>query len=191
MRKNIIIIILGMLVCVLLALRLTTPDTYINDHVETERKFLLNTESLLDFDSLTEKHEFVQTYINYSPEMRVRKVTNALGVEYYFTIKLPQDEIGLSRHEIEVKITEQEYEELLKKQVGTTIYKTRYQFVENGFYMSVDVYSHELLTLSVAEVEFSSVAESEKYSPPSWFGEEVTSDKRYKNANLAKDGLPR
>lgn len=68
--------------------------------------------------------------------------------------------------------------------------KTRYQFEENGTRIFVDVYSGNLEGLVVAEVEFASVAEAEAFVPPSWFGQDITSDKRYKNANLAKDGMP-
>lgn len=186
--KDIIIIVL---ICALLVVSaqyfmLTSQS---NNNIETERKFLLSLDNLpADMASRSEiTFEFVQTYINYSPEMRVRKVNNR---EYCFTIKLPKDDQGLSREEIEFLITEQEYNELLKKQVGTTIYKTRYQFYEEGTLITVDVYSHDLTGLAVAEVEFKSVKQAEKYNPPQWFGKEVTSDKRYKNASLARDGMP-
>ncbi|MCL2671313.1 MAG: CYTH domain-containing protein [Clostridiales bacterium] len=157
-------------------------------NIEVERKFLLDLNNLPpDMAERAEIFEFVQTYINYSPEIRVREVNETY---YYFTIKLPKDNIGLSREEIEFLVTEEEYRELLTKQVGMTIYKTRYQFYEEGFLITVDIYSHELSGLAVAEVEFANVKQSESYRPPHWFGPEITSDKRYKNANLARDGMP-
>lgn len=158
--------------------------------VETERKFLIDPAKLpKDIDKRGKVYDIVQTYINYSPEMRVRMLNKKY---YYFTLKRPLDDIGLSREETEFRITQEEYESLVKKREGNTIYKTRYQFYENGTYIFVDVYySKKLKGLAVAEVEFPSVAESNKFIPPKWFGKEITSDKRYKNANLAKDGMPK
>lgn len=156
--------------------------------VETERKFLLDLTNLpADMASRSKIYDIVQTYISISPEIRVRQIN---GSYYYFTLKIPKDEIGLSREEIELRINKQEYEDLLKKQAGDTIHKTRYQFYEGDVYIFVDVYSGPLEGLAVAEVEFKSVEISQAFTPPSWFGKDVTSDKRYKNANLAKDGMP-
>lgn len=158
------------------------------NNVEVERKFLLDLNDLpADITLRADVFELVQTYINYSPEIRVRKVNDNY---YYFTIKLPKDNIGLSREEIEFLITEEEYDELLEKQVGNTIYKTRYQFYEESNLIAVDVYSHDLTGLVVVEVEFENVNQSEGYNPPKWFGKEITSDLRYKNASLARDGMP-
>ncbi|MDR0406368.1 MAG: CYTH domain-containing protein [Clostridiales bacterium] len=158
------------------------------ENIEIERKFLLDSDNFpADLAARGSVYQFVQTYISYSPELRVRKV-DADG--YYFTMKLPKDNIGLSREEIEFPITEREYNDLLPKQEGAAIYKTRYQFYEGGHLAAADVYSRELAGLAVAEVEFETVAQAERYTPPAWFGKEVTSDQRYKNANLARYGLP-
>jgi CYTH domain-containing protein len=39
--------------------------------------------------------------------------------------------------------------------------------------------------LVVVEVEFASVDEALAFSPPDWFGPDVTGDSRYRNAALA------
>ena len=44
--------------------------------------------------------------------------------------------------------------------------------------------------LIVAEIEFDSVEKAEGFQPPKWFGKDITSDKRYKNAHLSQDGMP-
>ena len=54
----------------------------------------------------------------------------------------------------------------------------------------LDVYHGELTGLVTVEVEFSSLEEAESFSPPAWFGEDITEDKRYKNKNLARNGRP-
>jgi len=105
-------------------------------------------------------------------------------------MKLPKDDMGLAREEVEFFIASEEYDELLKKQVGTTIYKTRYQFYEEGVLITIDIYSQDFKGLAVAEVEFKAVVHAEGYNPPGWFGKEITSDKRYKNASLSRNGMP-
>ena len=37
----------------------------------------------------------------------------------------------------------------------------------------------------LVEVEFNSLEEAEAFIPPAWFGEEVTGNKQYSNAQLA------
>lgn len=156
-------------------------------NMEIERKYLIDKNNLPDAVNTADTLRIVQTYINFSPEMRVREIND---IYHFFTMKLPQDNIGLAREEVEVRITPEEYAELLSKQVGATIYKTRYEFKENGFTIEVDIYSGALSGLIVAEVEFASIKKSEAFKPPQWFGTEITSDSRYKNANLARYGMP-
>ena len=62
--------------------------------------------------------------------------------------------------------------------------------VELGLSIELDVYQERLDGLMTAEVEFASEDESRAYSPPSWFGADVTADSRYKNKNLALHGAP-
>lgn len=160
--------------------------------VETERKYLINPENLpWDSENMkcAAKYDFIQTYICYSPEMRVRAISGHKNY-YTMTIKIPLDDEGLSRQEIDFKILESEYNDLLKKQVGNTIYKTRYQFWYENHYIAVDIYSGDLSGLAVAEIEFPDEKRAAEYKPPEWFGDEVTSDKQYKNAYLAKNGMP-
>lgn len=166
----------------------TTESSSENSMIETERKFLVEIEKLpADMESRANIYEIKQTYLNYSPEIRVRNINDRT---YYFTLKRPKDDIGLSREETNFKISQEDYEELLTKQVGSTIYKTRYQFYEDDTHVFVDVYSGPLEGLAVVEVEFESVELADAFIPLDWFGQEVTSDKRYKNASLARDGMP-
>ncbi len=158
--------------------------------VETERKFVIDVKNLpAEFFETDEVYDITQTYISYSPEMRVRSIIGKTQF-YTMTMKIPLDNKGLSRQEIDFTITAEEYDELVKKQVGNTILKTRYQFWIDERHVCVDVYAGELDGLAVAEVEFKSVEEADNYVPLDWFGEEVTSDSRYKNANLSKNGMP-
>ena len=165
--------------------------------LEIERKFLVNPDDLsIETIAQADHFELVQTYISYEPEVRVRQgtiqVNGRANKRYYFTMKLPKDEVGLSRSELEFQISSQVYQDLLQKQVGKTIYKTRLQFKEGEHIFSVDIYhGSELAGLAVAEVEFDNLESAQSFIPPKWLGLEVTADKRYKNANLAKNGKPK
>lgn len=156
--------------------------------IETERKFLLHSDSLNQIDlSQAKSYQIIQTYLSYEPEIRVRRINHSW---HTFALKTPKDSIGLSRSELEFSISKVVYEDLIKKQVGQTIYKMRYQFQHENHEIFIDVYSGNLKGLIVAEVEFDNVEEANKFIPFSWFDKEVTSDKRYKNAGLAQHGNP-
>lgn len=188
--KNTVIIALAVIIILLTVLSIVLAVELNNrefDNMEIERKYLIDLNNLPDSVKTAEAFEMVQTYINYSPEIRVRKINN---LYYFLTMKLPKDNVGLAREEVEYSITPEDYEELLKKQVGNTIYKTRYELFINNIKIEVDIYAETLIGLCVAEVEFQNIKKSEAFVPPEWFGPEITSDSRYKNASLARDGLP-
>ena len=157
-------------------------------NVETERKFLIELGNIpSNLENRGDKYELVQTYISFSPEIRVRSVD---GRWFFLTMKTPVDGGLLSRVETEIEISEEEYLNFLTKQEGSTIYKTRYQFEEDGYLVALDVYSGELEGLAVAEVEFPAEEEAKEYMPPGWFGRDITEVKAYKNGSLAKNGRP-
>lgn len=159
-----------------------------NIPLEIERKFLVDIESLPpQMDAPHKQYYIEQTYISIEPEVRIRRIN---GNSYYFALKLPRDETGLSRAEIDFIIDERAYNELVQMAIGTTILKTRYQFYEGDTYVYLDVYDGELEGLAVVEVQFESEQQANAFQPPEWFGPDVTSDKRYKNAQLAMNGMP-
>jgi CYTH domain-containing protein len=93
---------------------------------------------------------------------------------------------GIARGETEISITADQFEALWPATEGRRIEKTRYVLDA----IELDVYAGELDGLIVAEVEFPHVAAAFEYDPPGWFGEEVTTDDRYKNRRLAVEGRP-
>jgi adenylate cyclase len=56
--------------------------------------------------------------------------------------------------------------------------------------VEIDVYHAALAGLVVAEVESTSAGESAQFTPPPWFGTEVTEEEAYKNVSLALHGKP-
>ena len=69
---------------------------------------------------------------------------------------------------------------LVLEQAVVTLTKTRY--VIEDIRAELDIYPSDLV---IVEVEFASLEEAEAFTPPSWFGEEVTGNKQYSNAQLA------
>jgi adenylate cyclase len=150
---------------------------------EVERKWLVA--ELPDLDGLKAK-TVVQGYIAIADdgtEVRVRQK----GERYFQTVK---SDGGLVRSEFEVELTKEQYDVLWQATAGRQLEKIRYEILSDAVKIELDVYRGTLEGLVVAEIEFSSVRESERFSPPDWFGVEVTTDGRYKNKHLASKGRP-
>ena len=146
--------------------------------MEIERKFLIEGE--IDLKGLEYK-DIVQGYISLEPEIRVR----AIGGKYYRTSKSQGDMV---REEREKEISCAMYNALMKSREGGALEKRRYYMPYGSYTVEIDVYKGELAGLTVCEVEFSTEEEALAFIPPDFFGREVTSDKRFKNKNLASSG---
>lgn len=158
------------------------------DTVEIEKKWIIDKDKIPYDLSNSEITEIEQTYISFSPEIRVRKINN--GTEYTFAVKTNMTSDGLIRDEMENTITEEEYNNLLKKQEGNTIYKTRYQFLDDGYLLAIDIFSGNLDGLAYLEIEFENQEEANNFQSPNWVTKEVTCDVNYKNGHLARYGIP-
>lgn len=155
--------------------------------LEVERKFLIDANNIPYDISKADIFDIQQTYINFSPEIRVRKIN---GLYYSFALKLPKDTIGLARQEVEFNINGDEYDSLYAKRSVESIYKMRYQFYVEDEYVAVDIYSGNLQGLAVCEIEFDDEEAANKFVPYDWFIKDVTSDSRYKNGSSAQFGKP-
>lgn len=134
------------------------------------------------------KYEIVQTYLNFSPEIRVRNINDN---EYVLTIKCDTALKGFVREEHEWLISKEEYDNLLTKKEGNTINKTRYRFKdEKGTEMEIDIFSGDLEGLAYLEIEFVDIESANNYSTPDWVIRDVTTDLSYKNGYLARYGIP-
>ena len=111
--------------------------------------------------------------------MRVRRQDE----EYYLTYKGS----GLmAREEANLPLTEESYQHLIKKADGNIISKKRYliPIKDSTLTIELDVFAPPLAPLIMAEVEFPTLEEAESFVAPSWFGEEVTNNRRYHNSNM-------
>lgn len=191
MKKNIFIIIELVIIIILVIMLILkyNEDNILKYDKEIEKKWLIRQEDIPYDLSKAEKYEIVQTYLNFSPEIRVRNINND---EYVLTIKCDTALKGFVREEHEWLISRQEYEHLLTKQEGNTITKTRYMFVDdNGMEMEIDIFSGDLKGLAYLEIEFIDIESSEKYGNPDWVIKDVTTDLLYKNGHLARYGIPK
>ena len=163
-------------------------NSIIVDTLEIEKKWIINKDNILYDLSDSEITKIEQTYICFSPEIRVRKIND--GEEYTFTVKTNMTADGLIRNEMEENITEEEYNSLIKKKEGNTIYKTRYQFLYEDNIYAIDIFEGELEGLAYLEIEFTSKEEADNFEAPDWVTKDVTNDIRYKNGFLARYGVP-
>ncbi len=149
--------------------------------MEIERKFLVKELPLLE---TCKSKKMLQAYVSIEPVIRIRKEDD----DFILTVK---SRGGIIREEFEMNITKEEFESLLKKAEGITIEKTRYFIpLGNELTAELDVFYGSLAPLTTVEVEFATLEEAENFTPPSWFGEDISLDYRYKNNNLALNGLP-
>ena len=116
-------------------------------------------------------------------EVRLRKI----GDRYFETFK---GSGRLQRRELEIALSQDQFNTLWPATEGRRIEKIRYQIDEGGQKIELNVFWGNLESLVLAEVEFPSREKSEEFKPPDWFGDEVTEDIRFKNQNLAQ-GAPK
>ncbi len=147
---------------------------------EVERKFLITAPP--DHYKNWPHKEISQGYIavdEQGTEVRIRQK----GDQFYETIKSGK---GLSRLEIEINITEEQFKALWPATKGKRIKKTRFTKPINKHIIELDIFKKPLSELIIAEVEFESETASKRFNPPEWFGKEITMDEQYKNRNLAQ-----
>lgn len=146
--------------------------------IEIERKFLLSGD---DWKKLARGTIYRQGYL-YSSKKRTVRVRLA-GGRGFLTIK--DGGVGIRRMEFEYEIPMEDAEimldELCEKPL---IEKKRYRIEHMGFTWEVDEFFGENKGLVVAEIEL--VSEDQRFTKPSWVGEEVSGDPRYFNAVLCK-----
>ena len=157
------------------------------DNLEIEKKWLIDINNI-QYDLTEAKvYNIEQTYINFSPEIRVRRVNNS---QYSFTLKKNMSEDGMIRDEIDFLITNEQYNELVSKKVGNTIFKTRYKILKDEQIITIDIFKGDLEGLAYMEIEFANTEEANSFITPDWVIKDVTDDVRYKNASLAQFGIP-
>ena len=91
--------------------------------------------------------------------------------------------------EYNLPLTEEAFRHMLPKCDGRVIKKKRYVIPLEGTSLKaeLDVFDEPFAPLMIIEVEFPTLEEAEAFIAPDWFGEDVTHDRRFKNAVMAID----
>jgi CYTH domain-containing protein len=126
--------------------------------------------------------KIIQGYIAVSvkgAEVRLRRK----GERFFDTVKTGK---GLRRSEMEIELSKGQFKSLWPATRGRRLEKIRYTIKWRGKSIEFDVYKKKLAPLMVAEVEFTTLKQAKDFTPPPWFGREVTGEEEHKNVNLAK-----
>lgn len=148
--------------------------------MEIERKFLVK--ALPNLENIRYK-EILQAYICSTPVIRIRKIGDA----YFLTVK---GKGHIEREEFELPIDAKAFQHLLTKIEGHIIKKRRYYIpLDQSLTAELDIYFDQHEGLYTVEVEFSSKEEAMHFTPPDWFGMDVSLDYHYKNSYLSKNKI--
>ena len=146
--------------------------------MEIEKKFLVN-EIPFSLDSFKSR-KIEQAYLSTDPVIRVRRDND----EYYLTYK---SKGFIVREEYNLPLNKSSYEHLLSKADGNIITKTRYEIPEkNNLTIELDIFEGKFKGLILAEVEFESEDDANSYTPPEWFGDDVSNESTYHNSTLSQ-----
>lgn len=146
--------------------------------MEIERKYLVKNipGNLKDFPC----RSMEQGYLSTAPVIRIRKDLDRYELTY-------KSKGLMIREEYNLPLTADAYGHLLKKIDGRLIKKDRYMIpLKDGLTAELDVFKEELAPLVLAEVEFPDEESARAFTPPDWFGEDVTFSGKYHNSSLSQ-----
>jgi CYTH domain-containing protein len=148
--------------------------------MEIERKYLV-TNPPENYKSYP-YHFIEQGYLSTDPVVRVRKEDET----YILTYK---SKGLLAREEYNLPLNEDSYKHLISKTDGSILTKKRYLIpMEHSAHLTIelDVFEGQYEGLMLAEVEFENLEEAHSFTPPSWFGKDVTLTGEYQNSRLSQ-----
>lgn len=97
---------------------------------------------------------------------------------------------GLERAEVEMTIDAAAFAALWPLAGDRHLEKRRARVPLGDVVAELDRYEGRLTGLAVVEVEFADRAAADAFAPPPWFGDELTGQRGWSNAALARDGAP-
>ena len=146
--------------------------------MEIERKYLI--QKLPDDLSCFPVRTIEQGYLNTSPVVRIRKDNGKYELTY-------KSKGLMSREEYNLPLNLESYEHLKSKIDGRLIKKKRYMIpLSEILTIELDIFEDDLAPLILAEVEFPDEDTALSFTPPDWFGEDVTFSVQYHNSYLSK-----
>ena len=149
--------------------------------MEIERKYLVKI--LPDHLEQYPCRQIEQGYLSTNPVVRIRRSND----RYILTYKGK----GLMvREEYNLPLNEESFTHLKEKIDGLLIQKRRYLIpLGEKYTIELDVFAAPFEGLWLAEVEFPSEEQANAFTPPEWFGEEVTWSSEYHNSTLSQKKL--
>ena len=157
---------------------------------EIELKYLIDLKKLPnDIDLTKVKSSYLQQgYIAIGADGSETRVRSFDNEKFELTIKSPG---MIERVEQTIKITREVFKSLWRQTEGRQVSKTRYYIPHDQLTIELDIYEGHLEGLATAEVEFDgrpneAMIKATTFKPPSWFGEDISQDSRYKNHSLAE-----
>ncbi len=149
--------------------------------MEIERKYLVDSlpENLDAFPHV----EIEQGYLCTSPTLRIRR----MGDSFILTVKEKVHSLtsAIVNREEEFFLSSESYARLRGKCEGIMVEKTRYRIPVGKYTAELDIFHGRHEGLLLVEVEFPSVEAANAFTPPAWFGQDVSNDPRYRNSWLA------
>lgn len=146
--------------------------------MEIERKYLIKTlpEHLEQYPCKV----IEQGYLNTNPVVRIRRSND----DYILTYK---GKGMMVREEYNLPLNEEAFFHLKEKIDGRLIKKRRHLIpLAPKYTIELDVFEGDLAPLLLAEVEFETEEEANSFTPPEWFGEDVTFSGKYHNSQLSR-----
>ncbi len=150
--------------------------------MEIERKFLVTEPPT---DQLDDGVALRQGYLAGEGGVEVR--VRIAPTQAWITVKAGR---GVARTEVQVPVDVAEAEDLWPHIEGRRLEKVRHLVPVPGGVAEVDRYGGPLTGLWTVEVEFESEQAAADFTPPPWFGTEVTEVDGWSNAALARHGRP-
>ena len=150
---------------------------------EIERRWLLDGEPPVDLGALR-RAEIEQRYLPRDDEWTMRVRRTVVGVQEVHHLTVKRRVSDLERDEAEPPIPKALHDSVALH-AGSPIVKTRWRLPWNGAVVEIDFFRNpELDGLWLAEVELRAV--DQPFTPPAWFGREITHERGWTNIELAE-----
>jgi adenylate cyclase len=147
--------------------------------IEIERKFRVLSDAWRR-DAVSVRH-LRQAYLTKNGRISIRV---RIDGDASATLTIKTAAAGIERNEYEYPIPVADARELLERREGSIIVKRRHIVPVDGHEWEIDVFEGDNAGLIVAEIELPRAGI--RLVRPPWLGAEITHDRRYYNADLAR-----
>lgn len=128
-----------------------------------------------------------QGYLCNNPIIRIRKSNEDYILTYKSKMENKTEGSAIVNHEVELPLTEEAYQRLSTKIENHLVKKTRYLIpIDGNLTVELDIFEGRLEGLVFAEVEFPNEEASNDFIAPSWFGMDLSEDRRFSNYYLSQ-----